>query len=266
MTPDFLQTVTAPQHWPTFLLVATRLTGLMFTAPLWSMAMLPRMARASLIVVLSALLLPAATQGAVPPSEHVTELVLPFASEMAIGLVIGVTGAVLVQGVALAGEVMAQQTGLGLAPTLAPLPDLQESGIAQMATLMALFVYVAVGGHLVLLQALGDSFQALPAGGMPDLASGGRHAAAIAGRLFGCALAAAAPVMVALLLTNLAIALLARAVPQMNGMLVSFPITISVGLAAFGTALPVISTAVARWLGQLPADAAAAVQALARTP
>ncbi len=262
MNLDPLQTLVTPHHWPTFALVATRLTGLMFTAPLWSMAMLPRALRAALVVLLSAMLLPAAVGNAVAPSEHLAGLPLPFATEMAIGLVIGLVGAVLVQGVALAGEVMSLQTGLSLAPSLAPLPDLQESGIGQLATLLGLFVYVGVGGHLTLLRALGDSFQALPAGGLPDLAEGGRHAAAVAGRLFGCALAAAAPVMVALLLTNLAIALLARAVPQMNGMLVSFPITISVGLAAFGAALPVIASAVARWLGGLSAETAAMVQAL----
>lgn len=266
MTPDALRTLTSAEHWPTFVLVATRLTGLMFTAPLWSMAMLPRAARAGLVVVLSAVLLPGAIAGAAPPSEHLAGLPLPFACEMAVGLVMGLAAAVLVQGVALAGEVIALQTGLALAPTLAPTPDLQESGLGQLATLLALFVYVAVGGHLTLLRSLAESFQTLPAGGLPDLAEGGRHAAHVAGRLFGCALAAAAPVMVALLLTNLSIALLARAVPQMNGMLVSFPITISVGLAAFGAALPVIATATARWLGSLPADARLVVEAFARRP
>ena len=60
--------------------------------------------------------------------------------------------------------------------------------------------------------------------------------------------------MVALLLTKLALAILGRAVPQLNAMMVSFPITIGVGLVMFGLSLPVVSNVIARWVQELPAS------------
>ena len=59
--------------------------------------------------------------------------------------------------------------------------------------------------------------------------------------------------MVTLLLTNIALAILSRAVPQLNAMMVSFPLTIGVGLLMFAVSLPNVSIVVARWVQDLPA-------------
>ena len=75
---------------------------------------------------------------------------------------------------------------------------------------------------------------------------------ALAGQLFSCAASVAAPVMVTLLLTNIALAILSRAVPQLNAMMVSFPLTIGVGLIMFAVSLPNVSTVVAHWVQELP--------------
>ncbi len=257
--PQPLAWLFAPDRWPTFAFVTTRVTGFVLTAPLWSLPGLPRLARAAITVVLSILLL-TTVPGVVVP-QRTLDLPVPLAMELLVGVVIGLTGAVLVQGVALAGEVLSLQMGLSLAPALAPIPDLPVSAMGQLTTWIGLLVYLSTGGHLMLLRGLADSLKVLPPGAPIDLHAGAASAVTLAGGLFRCALRAAAPVMVTLLLVNLALAILSRAVPQLNAMMVSLPVTFGVGLVMLGVALPVIATTIGGWMQLLPQSVAGALDA-----
>lgn len=256
MDPIFTQAFT-PDRWPAFVLVTARISGLMLTAPLWSMTAMPRAARAAITVLLALVLLPGTP--AVPDAEHVLDLPVPMALELVIGLAIGLTAAVLVQGVGLAGEVISLQMGLSLGPALAPMPDVQVSGVGQLKTFLALLIYVSVGGHLVLLEGLAGSLRALPPGTPMDLDAGARGATLLLGTLYTSALRAAAPVMVTLLITNVALAILSRAVPQLNTMMVSLPMTIGVGLIMLGASLPLVASAIGGWMSGLPVSVAGVV-------
>jgi flagellar biosynthetic protein FliR len=262
--PDSLTRLMAPELWPTFVFITARLSGLMLVAPLWSMSALPRAARAAIIVALSVMLLPIAPR--VPVPEQVLDLPVPIAMELVVGIVIGLTAAVIVQGVALAGEVVSMQMGLSLGHALAPMPEAQLSDVGQIKSFLALLIYVSVGGHLVLFRGLADSLRVLPPGLPMDLAAGGRSAAMMVGTLYSCAVRAAAPVMVTLLLANVALAILGRAVPQVNAMLVSFPFTIGVGLVMLGAALPIIAWAIGGWMQGLSATVAGAVASFRAAP
>ena len=250
--PDFLGAALTPEKWPTFALLTGRLGGLMMTAPAWSGTTMPRLIRTALTIVLAILLLPAAPAAAMP--DHVLDLPLPMAAEIAIGVVIGLSAAVLVQACGLAGEVMSMQMGLSIAPALAPVPEMQVVGVGPITTTLAILIYLSLGGHLMLLRAFAESLHTLPPGAGIEFTGGGPVAVALAGQLFSCAASVAAPVMVTLLLTNIALAILSRAVPQLNAMMVSFPLTIGVGLIMFAVSLPNVSTVVARWVQELPAS------------
>jgi len=262
--PDFFTSIFAPGHWPIFALVSARLGGFMTMAPLWSITALPKTARAALTVLLSVLLMPGVHASALP--ESWVMLPLPLASEMAIGIVIGLTAAVIVQGLTLAGEVLSIQMGLNLGPALGPMPDLEVSGLGQLQSLLALTVYVSIGGHLMLLSAFADSLRVLPPGGAIDFDRGGHAVMSVFPMLYSCALRAAAPVMITLLLSNLALAILSRAVPQLNTMMVSLPVMTALGLMMFGAALPLIATAVRGWMEAMPGTSSHLVQALRPAP
>jgi flagellar biosynthetic protein FliR len=263
MIPDLFGQILAPERWPAFVLVSARLSGLMLTAPLWSMTNLPRLARAAITVLLAIMLLPSVPATKVP--DELLALPLPFALEMVVGIVIGLTAAILVQGVALAGEIISLQMGLSLAPQLAPMPDLQVSGVGLIQSNLVLLIYVGIGGHLMLLRGLADSLQTLPPGLPMDL-TGGRDAVLAAGAVFRCGLSAAAPVMVTLLLAEMSVALLNRAVPQVNAMMISFPIAIGVGLIMTGAALPFLVTSIEGWMHQLPGSVVHLLGALQTAP
>jgi flagellar biosynthetic protein FliR len=263
MIPDLLGQVLAPGRWPAFVLVSARLSGLMITGPLWSMTNLPGRARAAITVLLSIVLLPSVPATKLP--DELLALPLPFALEMVVGIVIGLTAAILVQGVAMAGEIISLQMGLSLAPQLAPIPDLQVSVVGLILSNLVVLLYVGIGGHLMLLRGLADSLQTLPPGLPMDL-TGGRDAALAVGAVFRCALSAAAPVMVTLLLAEISVALLSRAVPQINAMMISFPIAIGVGLIMTGAALPFLATGIEGWMHRLPGSVTTLLGALHAAP
>ncbi len=250
--PPFLRDALDPATWPLFALITARLGGLMFIAPMWSMLSIPRTARAAITVLLSFVLVPLAPR--VPLPEQFVQWPVPLAIEMLIGLSIGMTAAIFVQGVGLAGEVMSLQVGLNLGPFLAPTPDVQVSGVGQLQSVLAVFLYLSTGGHLALLRGLADSLTVLPPGAPLDLAHGAQAVAILAGGVFTCAIQAAGPVMVTMLLVNLALALLSRAVPSLNAMMVAFPITIGVGLLMLGASTPVLVTALTQWMHGVPRD------------
>jgi flagellar biosynthetic protein FliR len=240
----------APDRWPALVFIATRLGGMMLVAPLWSMALAPVRVRAAITVLLALALLPAAPPLAWPADP--LAIPLPLAGELAIGIAIGLGAAAIVQGAALAGEVLSLQTGLSFASTVVPMPEAEVPAIGQIHSALAVLIYLAADGHLALLSGIAESLRALPPGGALDLAAGSHASALAAGSLFASAVGVAGPTLVALLAANVAIAMLSRAVPQLNAMLVSFPLTIALGLLVLGAALPLLGSALDGQVSALP--------------
>jgi len=247
----FLSSFLHPEAVTLFKLISARLAGIFFAAPLWSMTALPHKVRAALTVVVAGLLVP--TCAAPHLGTEPFALILPLAMETLVGTAIGVTAAAVVHGAALAGEVLSIQMGVSLGPALAPMPDAPVAGLSQLASYFAVFVFVGLGGHLMVLEGVARSLTLLPPGSGFTVGSDPRLFIAAAQALFTCALSVAAPVLVTLLIANVALALLNRAVPQFTAMTAAFPITIGLGLVALGFAAPLWGHIVADRLAHTPA-------------
>lgn len=248
MPPGLVEAL-APANWPTLMLLTGRLGGLMLAAPLWSMTGMPKTARAGLVVMFAMMLLPGSPRAAAATDP--LGLPLPFMTEMLIGLTIGLTAGVLLQGVSLAAELVSVQMGLSIGQVFLPAAELSVPGVGQLHGFLAMSVYLSLGGHLVLIEGLGASLRAVPPGGAIDMVKASGAVIGLVGMLFRSAVQVAAPVMVALLVANVAIALLSRAVPQLNAMVVSFPITIGLGFLMVGASLPSLVSALGGWVGGL---------------
>ncbi len=248
-----------PMHWPTFAFVSARVAGMVSVAPLWSMTVVPGKLRGAIAVVLTLALLPL-----VPPVDipiDVGTMVVPLATELLLGLAIGLSAAFFLYGVSVAAEVVSLQMGLSLGAAIGGMTDVGSPGIGQLKGQFTLVVYLAVGGHLVLLTGLARSVLAIPPGSEIDLAQGGIALVGLAGSVFTTAVQVAAPMMVALLVTNLALAVLNRAVPQLNTMMVAVPVTVAVGLVTIGATLPLLGGFVADWAVGLGAGSDAVIRA-----
>lgn len=259
MSTGALQDLLAPSTWPLFVLLTGRVGGLMLSAPLWSTPMLPRIVRAGLTVLLSAALLPAALDAR--PDAHYVALPLLLVGELLVGLGIGLAAAILVQGITFGGEVLAVQMGLGFGQAVNPMFQEETTGTGQLYGGLAILLYLAVGGHLMLVSGLADSLRVIPPGMALKMEFAPTAIVGMVTEFFSTALRAAAPVMGVLLLTNVALAILYRAVPQMNAILVAFPLTIGVGLIAFGACLPMLASSVLSWMQMIPEELANVIEA-----
>ncbi len=239
-----------PRDWPILVLVTARVIGLMLMAPMWSMPTIPRNVRVALAVTVSLALLPSTPRVALP--EQMAAFPIALAMELLVGLAIGLTGSLFLYGLAIAGEVTSVQMGLAIAAALGQVPELGSPGIGGLKNLMAIAIYFLLGGHLILLWGLADSFQAIPPGTGIDYTRGGEAFVMTAGTLFVTAVKVAAPLMAAMMLANTVIGILSKAVPQLNILMVAFPLTIGLGFIVFGASLPFLATVLTGWVEELP--------------
>lgn len=241
-------------------LVTARVAGVMLIAPIWSMSGIPTTVRGAIAVVVSLVLLPSVPH--VDVSIDAASVVVPLLTEMMLGVAIGLSSAVFLSGISVAAEVISLQMGLSLGPAIGGMSDTGSPGVGQLESQVALMVYVSLGGHIALLGAIARSFHAVPPGAPLALSAGARSLLELGGTVFVVAVQVAAPMLVALLVTNLGLAILNRAVPQLNTMMVAVPITVSVGLITIGAALPYTVRLMANWAMSTGPAADAMVRAL----
>jgi len=157
--------------------------------------------------------------------------------QVLVGAAMGLAMRLVFTMVDVAGEIAGLQMGLGFATFFDPLHGAHTPVIAQFLGLLASLVFLAINGHLMMLSVLAESFQVLPLTATPS--AGGLIALARFGAvIFASGLMLALPVVVALLITNVALGMITRAAPQFNLFAVGFPVTILVGWVVLALTLP----------------------------
>ena len=235
----------APGAASALVLVALRVGGLLLVAPMWSAKTVPMRLRSAALVLFAVLLLPTALASA--PAGGVAITPATFLSETLIGFAIGFAGAVIIAGAEAAGEMLTLSMGLSGAAILDPTSGARVMVLGQFMQLFALTLLLTMGGHLLMLEALADTFRVLPLGGAIAMGEGMRALAGTASTIFAAAIRFAAPVLGAVMLANVALGVLSRAAPQLNIFSVAFPLQIGIGLLVLGLTLSVIAGAIGQW-------------------
>lgn len=222
---------------PTFLLVLARIGGLVVAAPVFGHLLVPVRVRAGIALVLAAALVPAVTPVPEAPAT-LWALAGWVVVESAIGMVLGLVAQFVFAGVQLGGQIAGIQMGFGIANLIDPQTHAQVTIVAEWQQLLALLLFLVFDIHHVLLRALLGSFQAAPPGTAVLTAASVRGVVTLSADLFSVGVRIAAPVLIALLLSNGALGVLARTVPQLNVFVVGFPLNVGVGLVMLGASLP----------------------------
>jgi flagellar biosynthetic protein FliR len=230
--------------WP-----LSRILGLIASAPLFGNASVPVSVKVSLGVLLAlvmAPLVPAAP--AADPTSWAGLLIL--VKEMIIGLAMGFAMRLVFAAIEYAGEVASQTMGLGFAMFFDPTTRGRSSAVSQFMALVATMAFLAVNGHLVLLEALAESFITMPITSTPFSGNAPLELARWGGRIFSAGLQLSLPIVAALLITNVALGILTRAAPQLNLFGIGFPITLGVGFLTLSLSLPYLSTPIVNLFNQ----------------
>lgn len=157
-------------------------------------------------------------------------------------ILIGVATAFVLQlmfdALALGGQLLANSMGLSFAFNVDPLRGASTPVIGQFYMLLVTLTFLAMDGHLVLIEALARSFTTMPVGPQGLSAGGFRAVAEWGSQLFASAVAVALPGMTALLVVNLAFGVMSRAAPTLNLFAVGFPVALVFGLVIVLLSLP----------------------------
>src|SRR5690349_17866399 len=235
----------APGSPQTLVLLAARIGGLVMIAPVFSTKNVPVAVKTCIVVLLTALLQPAAF-GQMTSIPSITPET--FLGETLVGFGLGLGAALLVGAASVAGDVMGVQIGLSGAAILDPVNNTSENVLGVFGNLFAITLLLAVDAHLVMIDAIAQSVRAIPVGtGLH--AEGMRTMVRSGSVLFGLGLQFAAPVTATVLVANTALAILGRAAPSLNVLSLAFPIQIGIGLVAMAASIPFIGAFYHGWSG-----------------
>lgn len=173
-----------------------------------------------------------------------------IAKEMIIGAMIGFAVALIFNALITGGQLIAQMMGLGFASMMDPQNGVSVPVIGQFYTIMATLLFLALNGHLLLIEMVATSFHTLPVGA--ELSRGLLLDFALWGKwVFIGALMISLPAILALLIVNIAFGVMTRASPQLNIFAVGFPITIAIGFVVMIMTLSYFSSKFMELLDEL---------------
>jgi flagellar biosynthetic protein FliR len=241
-----------------FILVLARVTPLFVLAPLFSSSIIPAHVRGIIAVGISIGLTPIALHGQHIPSEPLAVGGL-VVEGLLVGLAFAFTLSVLMAAVESAGGVIDVLSGFSYGSLINPLSNQEAAVMARFYSLVGTLIFLVINGDAWTLRGLDRTFTLVPLSGGPRLPSLLGGVEQVFSTVFTGALEVAAPVVVALLITDVAFGVVSRVVPQLNVFAVGFPTKVAVTLLLVGASMPFV----ANWIsGQLSTSVGAALGAL----
>ena len=164
------------------------------------------------------------------------------AQQVVIGVALGFCMQVVFDAVALGGQLLANSMGLSFAYNMDPQHGEQTPVLGQFYSLLVTMTFLALNGHLRLVETLVEGFRTLPVG-TTGLGQDGLWTIVNWGStLFAGALSVALPGVTALLIVNLSIGVISRAAPQLNLFAIGLPVSLVFGLGIVLLGLPTVQS------------------------
>ncbi len=215
-----------------FMLVFTRLTGLVQTAPFFSTVKIPLMPKLWLCATISFIFYPLVQgMGKYHLPHNMAEFIILLAIEFLIGYLIGFVANLILEGVRMTGSILAIQMGLSMSEALDPATGMNSTEISKFYIYLVTLIFLATGAHQILFASVFNSFQALPMGLFPlfDSHVVGSMLTMFA-QLFKIAFGVSLPIFSVLLISDVLLGVMSKMMPHMNIYMVALPVKIYVGL------------------------------------
>ncbi len=241
-----------------FILVLARVTPLFVIAPLFSSRIIPPHVRGIIAVGISVGLAPIALHGQHIPTDPLTLGALVIEG-LLVGLGFAFTLAVLLAAVESAGSLIDVLSGFSYGSLINPMNGQETAVVNRFYSLVGTLIFLVIGGDAWTLRGLARTFQLVPLTSGPRISSLWGGAEQVFATVFAAALEVAAPVLVALLITDVAFGVVSRVVPQLNVFAVGFPTKVAVALLVVGASLPFTANWISNQLSVSVGDALGAM-------
>ena len=230
MQPDLL-TLLSPKNIVIFVIILTRISGLIMSAPLFSTYPIPQQVKIWLIALISFILFPivSATTGFNVPLS-VPELIVFLIREFSIGFVIGFVANFIFAAVQMGGEFISMQIGLSMSQVLDPVTGNNLQIVSQFYMLVTTMVFIGLNAHQWLFYALYQSYKSFPPGidylFTPSMVSQILHMSA---EMFAISISVILPIFCVMFVSEVLMGFMSKMMPQMNIFMVAIPLKVYVG-------------------------------------
>ena len=224
--------------WTTFLAAMTlallRVSGMVVFAPFFSSTALPVRAKAVFVLAVAWLLAPLV---AALPNARADINFTAILGELAIGLLYGLSLALLNEMLLFAGQIAGVQFSFSLVNLMDPSSSIETPLLGNLFQLMGTLVLIAAGLDRILLASLFRSFRAVPLGTYALAPTAALALVRAAGGIFVAAVELAAPILAATMLVEIAIALMGKLSPQLPVMFLTVPFKTLTGFVVLAGSL-----------------------------
>ena len=234
-----------------FLLILIRVSVILFVLPFFNTRVIPVFLKAGLALLVTVILFPVVDHAMLEFPKTLPGMAQLVLAEMIIGMILGLLIQIFFEAVRIMGQLVGFQTGFAITNILDPQSGIQISIFANMAYLVAMVIFLLLNGHHILLAAVKESFDTVNIGYVGLHGQMLERMVDLSADMFANAIKIGAPAIAALLFTKVAFGLITKLMPQMNIMIVAFPVQIVIGLLFFGICLHVLLRAMERYLGGL---------------
>jgi len=211
-----------------FVLVVARVGGIFVFAPVFSSRLVPARVKVLLALAISLALTPIATGKQQVPSETI-DIATVLVKEIAVGLGFALAIGMLAAAIQMGASLLDTLIGFSFGSLVDPLTNVQSSVLAQVYAMVASVVFVITGGDHLVIQGLARSYELIPLDAVPDMSALASLVTTGLASISLIGIEIAAPVVIALVLTDAAFGIVSRVAPQMNVYFVGLPAKILAG-------------------------------------
>lgn len=222
-----------------FFLIFARISGIFSSAPIFAARNFPTVARLGFAFLLSYIIAPpilAQTNIAIP--ETIFPYLLLIASEYFIGVILGFVTYIVFYGIQMAGAILDIQIGFGMVHVLDPQLGQSIPLAGNFKYILAIIIFLATNCHHLFLSALFSSFTIVPLTKASSFSNLALILSDIVKNIYIIAIKIAFPVLISVFLTEVAVGIMAKTMPQLNIFVVGIPARIIAGLFMLVFALP----------------------------
>ncbi len=242
----------SPDQFKIFILILIRVSTIVLLFPVFGSPMIPTTVKAAFVLVLTLSLFPAININPEIFPKNIFDIVILIVSELIIGFALGLSVRIFFAGIQLAGQLVGFQMGFMMANVVDPMSGNQVSIMEQIGYWVTLLVFLILNGHHIFLSAMVESFQIVNVG-MITLKNGYlAQMISLSTGIFTIAVKIGSPAIAALLFTSVAFGICAKFIPQMNILIVGFPVKIAMGLIFFGLCLEITIIFTRRYIVEFP--------------
>jgi len=234
---DHVWTIVLP-----FVLILARVTAFMSAGPITGSASVPNIVKVGIALWLSMFFAIVSWPALPAGSIHWLAGSILVVQEVVVGLALGLAARFVFLAIQQGGTMIAQQMGLSDAGIIDPTTGEETDAVSTFMEMALSVVFLAAGGLQLLVGMLARTYKAFPVAALPDTGNLARGLVLAGSAMLVIALKLAAPMIAAFLILAVILAIVARALPEMNILFDSYPLRVGLGLFLTAAMMPAMNT------------------------